>query len=71
MTDAMEQLTADARGASDAAAKTIKSEGVLLAEFKQRVDGAVFMRLNRNRAKSRLVAKRLKKANGVTARIGG
>ena len=65
MTDAMEQLTADARGASDAAAKTIKSEGVLLAEFKQRVEGAVFMRLNRNRAKSRLVAKRLKKANGV------
>ena len=65
MTDAMEQLTADARGASDAAAKTIKSEGVLLAEFKQRVDGAVFTRLNRNRVKSRLVAKRLKKANGV------
>jgi hypothetical protein len=65
MTDAMEQLTANSGDASDAAGKEIKSDKVLLAEFTQRVDDAKFVRLNRNRANGRLVAKRLKKANGV------
>ena len=65
MADAMEQLTANSGGASDTSTKEIKSNKVLLAEFKQRVDDATFVRLNRNRIKSRLVTKRLKKANGV------
>ena len=65
MTDAMEQLTVNASGVSDAPAKEIKPEAVLLAEFKQRVDDAVFIRLKRNRSKSRLIMKRMKKANGI------
>ena len=65
MTDAMEQMTANSGDASDAAGKEIKSDKVLLAEFTQRVDDAKFVRLNRNRANGRLVAKRLKKANGI------
>jgi hypothetical protein len=65
MTDAMEQLTANAKGASDMSTKAVKSDKVLLAEFKQRVDDAKFVRLNRKRTNSHLVAKRLKKVNGV------
>jgi hypothetical protein len=65
MTDAMNQLTANFGSASDAGTEKIKSDKVLLAEFKQRVDDAKFVRLNRNRTKSRSVAKRLKNANGI------
>jgi hypothetical protein len=65
MTDAMEQLTKHSGGASNSGNKEIKSDKVLLAEFKQRVNDATFLRLNRNRRKSHLLAKRLKKANGV------
>jgi hypothetical protein len=65
MTDAMEQLTANFGSASAASTKEIKSDKVLLAEFTQRVDDAKFVRLNRNRTKSGLIATRLKKANGV------
>ncbi len=65
MTDAMEQLTENTGGAPDASTKEIKSNAVLLAEFKQRVDDATFVRLSQNRTNSRLVAKRLKKANGI------
>ena len=65
MTDAMEQLRANSGGTSDAGIKEIKSDKVLLAEFKQLVDDAVFVRLNRNRRKSRSLAMRLEKANGV------
>ncbi len=65
MIDAMEQLTANSGDASDAACKEIKSDKVLLAEFTQRVDDAKFVRLNRTRPNGRLVAKSLKKANGI------
>jgi hypothetical protein len=65
MTDAMEQLSANSGGTPDASIKEIKSDKVLFTEFKQRVDDAKFVRLNRNRRKSRLLANLLKKANGV------
>jgi hypothetical protein len=65
MADAMEQLTANSGGAPETNTKEIKSDAALLAEFKQQVDEATFVRLNRNRTKSHLVAKRLKKANGI------
>lgn len=61
----MEQLTEHSGGTSNSGNKAIKSDNALLAEFKQQVDDATFVRLSRNRTKSRLVAKRLKKANGI------
>ena len=66
MNDAMEQLTAHSgKAASNADAKQIKSESVLLAEFKQHVDKANFVRISRGRAMGRLPAGALKNANGV------
>jgi putative DNA primase/helicase len=66
MNDAMEQLTAHSgKAASDADAKQIKSESVLLTEFKEHVDKANFVRISRGRAMGRLPAGVLKNANGV------
>ena len=47
-----------------AVANEIKSDDALVAEFKRRVEGAKFVRIERNGWKLHSTAKRLKKADG-------
>jgi hypothetical protein len=69
MNDAMEQLTAySGKAASNADAKPIKANSVLLAEFKQYVDKANFVRISRGRAMGRVPARTFKNGDGVIRR---
>jgi hypothetical protein len=61
MTDAMEQLIANAGCDS----RSLRSDQSLLAEFKQRVHDGKFVRLERNRQKSKGLLARLKNADGI------
>ena len=60
MTDAMDQLTANASDSSYGDA----SDDALVAEFKRQVEGAKFVRIERNSRKSNLSVKRAKEADG-------
>jgi hypothetical protein len=65
MEDAMEQLIENSAGASDRGSRSRRSDQSLLAEFKQRVHEAKFVRLERNRRKSMGLLARLKNADGI------
>ena len=54
MTDAMDQLAANFSEAPDGGSERIKSDDALAAEFKRRVEGAKFVRIQRNGGKSRI-----------------
>ena len=64
MTDAMDQLAANFSDAPDGGSERIKSDDALAAEFKRRVEGAKFVRIERNGRKPHSTAKRLTKADG-------
>jgi hypothetical protein len=65
MDDAMEQLIANSADGTDRALRSQRSDQSLLAEFKQRVRDARFVRLERNRRKSKGLLVQLKNADGI------
>ena len=62
--DAMDQLTANFSDSSSGDGEQIKSDDVLVAEFKRRFEHAQFVRIERNGGKLKSTARRLKKADG-------
>jgi Domain of unknown function (DUF927) len=69
MTDAMDQLTATFPDTTDGVEPN-KSDDLLLAEFKRRVENANFVRIGRNSGKSRSKKRRLKRADGFVQPTG-
>jgi hypothetical protein len=65
MADAMEQLTASSADDCKRGRGSEQSDQSMLAEFKRRMDGAMFVRLKRDRRKNKVLATRLTIADGV------
>jgi hypothetical protein len=65
MVDAMEKLMANSADDCERDRGNMQSEQSMLAEFNQRMDGATFVRLKRNRRKKKGLVTRLTAADGV------
>jgi hypothetical protein len=65
MDDAMEQLIENSANGTDRASRSQRSDQSLLAEFKQRVQDANFVRVERNRRKSKELLAGLQNADGM------
>jgi hypothetical protein len=65
MVDAMEKLMANSADDRERDRGNMQSEQSMLAEFNQRMDGATFVRLKRNRRKKKGLVTRLTAADGV------
>jgi hypothetical protein len=65
MVDAMEKLITNSAEDCERDRGSIQSERSMLAEFKRHLDGATFVRLERNRRKKKVLATRLTAADGV------
>jgi len=65
MADAMEKLIANSADDCERGRGSGQSDQSMLAEFNLRLDGATFVRLNRNRRKKKVSATRLTAADGV------
>jgi len=65
MADAMEQLIASSADDGKHGQGSERADQSMLAEFKRRLDGATFVRLERNRRKKKVLAMRLTTADGV------
>ena len=64
MADAMEQLIANSADDRESGRGSMQSDQPRLAEFKRRMDGATFVRLERNRRR-KVLATRLTTADGI------
>jgi hypothetical protein len=65
MADAMEKLITNSADGSESGPGSGQSDQSMLAEFNRRLDGATFVRLNRNRREKKVSATRLTAADGV------
>jgi hypothetical protein len=65
MVDAMQQLIANSRGNAESDRGAVQSDQSILAEFKQRLDEAKFVRLPRDRRKKKVLVTRLETADGI------
>ena len=65
MIDAMQQLIANSGSDAESDRGGAQSNQSILAEFKQRLDDAKFVRLERNRRKKKLSVARLEMADGI------
>jgi hypothetical protein len=63
MADAMEQLIASSADDCKRGRGSEQADRSMLAEFKRRLDGATFVRLERNRRKKKVLAMRLTTAD--------
>jgi hypothetical protein len=65
MIDAMEKLITSSADGRENDRGSMQSERSMLADFKRRLDGATFARLERDRRKKKVLATRLTTADGV------